>query len=155
MQTDHHPFTILGRPRHNRWARHPGVRTGPQLTLGERAADRTRLVMGSWPFILIFLGLLAAWIIGNGRHGFDPYPFILLNLVLSCLAGLQASVLLVAARRSDQVAAELALHDYQTNQGAAVSIAALRSEVADLSSQLARVEALVKTRLPDAGQPAR
>ncbi|MFI7700107.1 DUF1003 domain-containing protein [Nonomuraea sp. NPDC049480] len=148
MKADQHPLTRLGRPRHNRWMRHPGVRTGGRLTLGERAADRTRLVMGSWPFVLTFLALLVVWIIGNGRHGFDPYPYILLNLVLSCLAGLQASVLLIAARRSDQVASELATHDYQTDQGTAMAIAALRADVADLSVQLARVEALVKTRHP-------
>ncbi|WP_188190147.1 DUF1003 domain-containing protein [Nonomuraea sp. SYSU D8015] len=151
MKADQHPLTILGRAGRSRWARHPGVRTGSQLTLGERAADRTRLVMGSWPFVLTFLGVLAVWIVGNGRHGFDPYPYILLNLVLSCLAGLQASVLLIAARRSDQVASELAMHDYQTVQATATAIAALRADVADLSAQLARVEALVKTRHPVAG----
>lgn len=104
--------------------------------------------MGSWPFVLTFLAVIAVWIIGNGKHGFDPYPYILLNLVLSCLAGLQASVLLVAARRSDQVASELAMHDYQTDQGTAVAISALRADVNDLAGQLARIEALVKTRHP-------
>jgi uncharacterized membrane protein len=148
MKADQHLFPIFGHSRHSRWQRHPGVRSGPQLTLGERAADRTRLIMGSWPFVLTFLGVLAGWIIGNGGHGFDPYPFILLNLVLSCLAGLQASVLLIAAKRSDQVAAELAMHDYQTDQGTAMAIAALHADVADLAAQLARVEALVKTRHP-------
>ncbi|RVX38310.1 uncharacterized protein DUF1003 [Nonomuraea polychroma] len=143
MQTDHH----LGRSWRSRWERHPGVRTGSRLTLGERAADRTRLVMGSWPFVLTFLAVLVVWIIGNGRRGFDPYPYILLNLVLSCLAGLQASVLLIAARRSDQVASELAMHDYQTNRSTAAAIASLQSEVADVSAQLVRVEALMKTRL--------
>ncbi|MGN9837859.1 DUF1003 domain-containing protein [Nonomuraea sp. H19] len=148
MTTHSHPLTILGRIRRNRWERHPGIRSGRQLTLGERAADRVRLIMGSWPFVITFLVVLGAWIAGNGRHGFDPYPYILLNLVLSCLAGLQASVLLISARRSDQVASELALHDYQTDQSAAVAIAALRSEVSDLSVQLARIEALVKRRHP-------
>lgn len=56
--------------------------------------------------------------VGNGGDGFDPYPFILLNLVLSCLAALQGAILLIAARRSDQIAAELAMHDYDTNRQA-------------------------------------
>jgi uncharacterized membrane protein len=47
--------------------------------------------------------------------GFDPYPFILLNLILSCLAAMQGAILLIAAKRQDQISSELALHDYQTN----------------------------------------
>ena len=71
--------------------------------------------MGSWGFVFGALLFLAGWMIGNGGHGFDKYPFILLNLVLSCLAALQGAILLIAARRSDQISSELALHDYQTN----------------------------------------
>jgi uncharacterized membrane protein len=99
----------------NVWHRHPGVRTGDQLTMGERAADFLRGVMGSWGFVFGALLFLAGWMIGNGGHGFDKYPFILLNLVLSCLAAMQGAILLIAARRADQISSELALHDYQTN----------------------------------------
>ncbi len=91
------------------------MRTGDQLTTGERAADRLRSVMGSWGFVFGALLFLAGWMVGNGGHGFDKYPFILLNLVLSCLAAMQGAILLIAARRSDQISAELAVHDYQTN----------------------------------------
>lgn len=52
---------------------------------------------------------------GTAIHGFDPYPFILLNLVLSCLAAMQGAILLIAAKRSDQISSELAVHDYDTN----------------------------------------
>ena len=97
------------------WREHPGVRSGDQLTLGERAADRLRNGMGSWSFVLGALIFLAGWMIGNRGAGFDPYPFILLNLVLSCVAALQGAILLIAARRADQISAELAAHDYQTN----------------------------------------
>lgn len=97
------------------WHRHPGVRTGDALTLGERAADRIRNGMGSWTFIFFALLFLAGWMIGNRHQGFDPYPFILLNLVLSCVAALQGAILLIAARRADQVSAELATSDYQVN----------------------------------------
>jgi uncharacterized membrane protein len=52
---------------------------------------------------------------GNRGSGFDPYPFILLNLLLSCVAALEGAILLIAAKRADQISAELAMHDYETN----------------------------------------
>lgn len=97
------------------WRHHPGVRSGDGLTRGERAADVMRNGMGSWAFVFAALTFLAGWTLGNGRHGFDPYPFILLNLLLSCLAAMQGAILLIAAKRSDQIASELARHDYETN----------------------------------------
>jgi uncharacterized membrane protein len=101
------------------WHKHPGVRSGDQLTLGERAADRMRNVMGSWPFVFAFFGVMILWAVVNsafylggtlGRHGFDPYPYILLNLFLSMLAGVQAAALLIAAKRADAIASEIAVH---------------------------------------------
>lgn len=98
------------------WDAHPAVRTGQDLTLGERAADRMRMGMGSWSFIFGFLGFMAIWAVLNVtawmRH-WDPYPFILLNLLLSTLAGLQGGILLIAAKRADQISSELAQHDYE------------------------------------------
>jgi uncharacterized membrane protein len=99
---------------HNLWHRHPGVRTGDQLTFGERAADKVRNGMGSWWFVLGSLVFLAGWMTGNRNVGFDPYPFILLNLLLSCVAAMQGAILLIAAKRADQVASELAASDYHT-----------------------------------------
>ena len=98
------------------WHRHPAVRTGDQLSLGERAADRMRNSMGSWRFVFAFFTFMILWAIGNsiihvgGGNGFDPYPYILLNLFLSMLAGIQAAALLIAAKRADQIASEIALH---------------------------------------------
>jgi uncharacterized membrane protein len=97
------------------WHRHPGVRSHQELTLGERAADRMRNGMGSWAFVFAALVFLGAWMVFNGKHGFDPYPFILLNLILSCLAAMQGAILLIAAKRSDQISSELASHDFETN----------------------------------------
>lgn len=96
------------------WHRHPTVRTGDELTLGERAADRMRNSMGSWVFVFGALVFLAAWMAANSLRlvHFDAYPYILLNLVLSCVAALQGAILLIAAKRSDQVASEVAQHDY-------------------------------------------
>jgi hypothetical protein len=102
-----------------RWHAHPGVRSGNQLTLGERAADRMRNMMGSWPFVFCFFGVMIAWAVANsvfylagsnGKHGFDPYPYILLNLFLSMLAGVQAAALLIAAKRADAISSEIAMH---------------------------------------------
>lgn len=97
------------------WRHHPAVRSGEQLTTGERAADRLRNIMGSWLFVFGALIFLAGWMVGNGGTGFDPYPFILLNLILSCVGALQGAILLIAARRADQVSSELAMHDYSVN----------------------------------------
>jgi uncharacterized membrane protein len=95
------------------------VRADDELTLGERAADRLRNGMGSWAFVFGAIVVLTGWMLGNRDVGFDPYPFILLNLVLSCLGAMQGAILLIAARRSDQISAELATHDYETNLEAA------------------------------------
>lgn len=103
------------------WTEHPGVRSHDQLSLGERAADRMRLGMGSWPFVFGALAFLGAWMVTDGA-GRDVFPWILLNLILSCLAALQGAILLIAAKRSDQISAELATHTHDNT-------AALRDEV--------------------------
>jgi uncharacterized membrane protein len=100
------------------WHKHPAVRTGDQLTVGERAADRMRSVMGSWRFVFCFFAVMIVWAVINvvvlhrivHHKAFDPYPFILLNLFLSMLAGVQAAALLIAAKRSDAIASEVAVH---------------------------------------------
>lgn len=97
------------------WTAHPAVRNHDELTRGERAADRMRLGMGSWAFVGSAVAFLFAWMVANAvvlGRGFDAYPFILLNLVLSCLAALQGAILLIAAKRSDQISAELANDDH-------------------------------------------
>ena len=99
----------------SQWHKHPGVRSGEQLSAGERAADTLRNGMGSWGFVFGALLFLAGWMLGNRNTGFDPYPFILLNLILSCLAAMQGAILLIAAKRQDQISSELAQHDYATN----------------------------------------
>jgi uncharacterized membrane protein len=97
------------------WRRHPAVRTGDQLTRGERAADHMKSALATWT-ALIGMGIfIACWMILNSHlsgtgHHFDPYPWILLNLCLSTLAGLQCFVLLIANRRGEQIAADLAQH---------------------------------------------
>ena len=77
-----------------------------------------RNMMGSWPFVFSFFGVMGAWVIINTvllqrvihHKAFDAYPYILLNLFLSMLAGVQAAALLIAAKRADAISSEIALH---------------------------------------------
>ena len=89
------------------------------LSRGERAADVLRNGMGSWTFVGLFLASMAAWAGYNtyvlAAAAWDPYPYILLNLFLSMLAGLQGAILLIAAKRQDAIAAAMARHDYETD----------------------------------------
>lgn len=105
-------------PWQSLWHKHPGVRSGDQLTFGERSADRMRNTMGSWTFIFTFFAVMIAWALVNTvlfehilhHKAFDPYPYILLNLFLSMMAGVQAAALLIAAKRADAISSEVALH---------------------------------------------
>lgn len=130
------------------WHRHPGVRSGEQLSRGERAADRMRNIMGSWPFVFCFFGVMILWAVLNsifylggkhGKHGFDPYPYILLNLFLSMLAGVQAAALLIAAKRADAVSSEIAIHT-ETNTE---DLKKLVSENTSLTEQVKRATDLL------------
>lgn len=115
------------------------------LSRGERAADLMRNGMGSWPFVGAFVGFMIVWAIANtalaGHGGWDPYPFILLNLFLSMLAGLQGAILLIAAKRQDAIAAALAQHDYDTNVAAKADI----EQLLEINHrQLELIERLIK-----------
>ena len=96
------------------------------LTRGQRAADVLRNGMGSWPFIGSFVLAMLLWaglnsvVLRNGS--WDPYPYILLNLFLSMLAGLQGAILLIAAKRQDGISSAMAQHDYDTNVASKVEI---------------------------------
>jgi uncharacterized membrane protein len=136
------------------WHRHPAVRSGEQLTLGERSADKMRNGMGSWAFVFGAVGFLCVWMLFNRNTGFDPYPFILLNLVLSCVAALQGAILLIAAKRSDQISSELAQHDYETDCQSEELLKTLHEEFSELrrqhavqSEQLTEALALLKAQV--------
>jgi uncharacterized membrane protein len=87
------------------------------LTTGDRAADLVRNKMGSWGFVFGFLAFMVVWALINTftPAKWDVYPFILLNLFLSLLAGMQGAILLIAAKRQDAVAAVTAQHDLDTD----------------------------------------
>lgn len=104
-----------------------------QLTLGERVADKVAEFGGSWSFIITFLTVMGAWIAFNIgfllTRPFDPYPFILLNLVLSCIAALQAPIIMMSQNRQaskDRLRSE---HDYQVNLKAELEIRHLSGKV--------------------------
>jgi uncharacterized membrane protein len=118
------------------------------LTKGQRAADALRNGMGSWPFIGAFVAVMLAWAGLNSlvlaRSGWDPYPYILLNLFLSMLAGLQGAILLIAAKRQDAIAAVMAQHDYDTNVAAKVEIERLITLCEQQTQMMAELQALVR-----------
>jgi len=91
--------------------------------------------MGSWGFVFGALAFLAVWMVFNRNSGFDKYPFILLNLVLSCLAAMQGAILLIAAKRADQISAELAKHDFDTD----VEARDLLKQLTSLTEQVHRL----------------
>jgi uncharacterized membrane protein len=109
---------VTSKPWQNHWHKHPGVRSGDQLSRGERAADRMRNMLGSWGFVFSFFVVMILWALVNTvffehvlhHKAFDPYPYILLNLFLSMMAGVQAAALLIAAKRADSISSEVAVH---------------------------------------------
>jgi len=104
-----------------------------KLTLGERMADRLAEYAGSWRFISMFLGVLVLWILLNSLllmfKPFDPYPFILLNLVLSCLAAIQAPVIMMSQNRQEAKDRLRAEHDYLVNLKAELEIRHLHEKM--------------------------
>jgi uncharacterized membrane protein len=101
-------------------------------TLGQKLADEIAYYGGSWRFILSFTVFVCVWIIINvlgSRHPADPYPFILLNLILSCLAALQAPIIMMSQNRQEQRDRERAIHDYQIDLKAELEIRALHEKI--------------------------
>lgn len=89
---------------------HPGVRAPGELSRGERAADVMKRTLATWAALIAMLSFICVWALIQRNKGFDPYPWILLNLMLSAFAGLQCFVLLIANKRGEQIAAEIAVH---------------------------------------------
>ena len=89
-----------------------------KYTLGQRAADSIAKFAGSWAFIFSFTGVLVLWMIVNAvlaANAFDPYPFILLNLVLSCVAAIQAPLIMMSQNRQEAKDRQRAENDYKIN----------------------------------------
>ncbi|MBS3937381.1 MAG: DUF1003 domain-containing protein [Peptococcaceae bacterium] len=118
-------------------------------TLGQRAADGLAQFAGSWRFIFIFFALLASWVVLNTLvmpEPYDSYPFILLNLMLSCLAAIQAPVIMMSQNRQEQKDRLRAKNDYLVNLKAEIIIEAIHEKldmiVDNQESIVARLSAL-------------
>jgi uncharacterized membrane protein len=107
-------------------------------TLGEKMADRLASFGGSWTFLIIFASILLIWISLNSflllKRPFDPYPFILLNLVLSCLAAIQAPVIMMSQNRVEVKDRLRSQHDYRVNLKAELEIRQLHDKIDHLLS---------------------
>ena len=148
---------VLGRQFHAsqklvrlRALRHPNEIIDREATLGERVADAVAGFGGSWTFIISFIVGLGAYITLStllGKHAWDPYPFILLNLFLSMLAAIQAPVIMMSQNRQDtkdRLRSEL---DYDVNRRAEAEIQALARKMNLLGEKMGDVEELVREQL--------
>ena len=111
-----------------------------KYTLGQRAADTIAKFAGSWAFIFSFTGVLVLWMVVNvilAAKAFDPYPFILLNLVLSCVAAIQAPLIMMSQNRQEEKDRRRAENDYKVNLKTEILIEDLYDKVnAILAKQL-------------------
>lgn len=111
------------------------IEDGPEaeLSMGERLADVIATFGGSWAFIGIFFSFILLWIASNiwilSGRAFDPYPFILLNLILSCLAAIQAPIIMMSQNRQEQKDRQRAEHDYKINLKAELEIKLLSEKI--------------------------
>lgn len=124
--------------------RHAGKVYEKQRTFGQRLADDIAAFGGSWGFIILFFTLLTVWMILNSlaliRH-WDPYPFILLNLVLSCLAAIQAPIILMSQNRQadrDRINADL---DFEVNMKAETEIKDMQRDLDEIKQMIAELAA--------------
>ena len=103
-----------------------------KYSLGQRAADRIAKFAGSWAFIFSFTGVLLLWMVINtmlALKAFDPYPFILLNLVLSCVAAIQAPLIMMSQNRQEEKDRRRAENDYKVNLKTEIMIEDLHNKM--------------------------
>ncbi len=115
-----------------------------KYTLGQRAADAIAKFAGSWAFIFAFTGVLILWMVVNtilAADAFDPFPFILLNLVLSCVAAIQAPLIMMSQNRQEEKDRRRAENDYKVNLKTEIMIEDLYDKV---NAILAKQSALEK-----------
>ena len=118
--------------------------TAEKYTLGQRAADAIAKFAGSWAFIFSFTGVLLLWMVVNtilAADAFDPFPFILLNLVLSCVAAIQAPLIMMSQNRHEEKDRRRAENDYKVNLKTEIMIEDLYDKV---NAILAKQSALEK-----------
>ena len=104
-----------------------------ELTFGQRIADKVAAFGGSWTFIITFFSFILIWMMINiwflATRPFDPFPFILLNLILSCLAAIQAPIIMMSQNRQEQKDRQRGEHDYKINLKAELEIKLLSEKI--------------------------
>jgi uncharacterized membrane protein len=107
--------------------------TEKDLTFGQKLADKVAAFGGSWTFITTFFSFILIWILVNiwflAIRPFDPFPFILLNLILSCLAAIQAPIIMMSQNRQEQKDRQRSEHDYKINLKAELEIKLLSEKI--------------------------
>jgi len=120
-------------------SRNVNVEFDTELTFGKRLADRVAAFGGSWTFLILFGAVIVLWIAGNSAilaaPAFDPYPFILLNLLLSLIAAVQAPVIMMSQNRLAAKDRLQAAHDYEVNLKAEIEIMALHEKLDEMRSK--------------------
>ena len=117
-----------------------------KYTLGQRAADTIAKFAGSWAFIFSFAGVLVLWMVVNAilaTKAFDPYPFILLNLVLSCVAAIQAPLIMMSQNRQEEKDRHRAENDYKVNLKTEIMIEDLYDKVNSILAKQSQIEKLL------------
>ena len=117
-----------------------------KYTLGQRAADTIAKFAGSWAFIFSFAGVLILWMVVNAilaTKAFDPYPFILLNLVLSCVAAIQAPLIMMSQNRQEEKDRRRAENDYKVNLKTEIMIEDLYDKVNAILARQSQIEKLL------------
>lgn len=126
------------------------VSANPQkekYTVGQRAADRIAKFAGSWAFIFSFTAVLILWMVGNvllAKRAFDPYPFILLNLVLSCVAAIQAPLIMMSQNRQEEKDRRRAENDYKANLKTEIMIEDLHDKMNKIIAKQVILEKLIR-----------
>ena len=118
-----------------------------KYTLGQRAADSIAKFAGSWAFIFSFSGVLILWMVVNvlmAAGAFDPYPFILLNLVLSCVAAIQAPLIMMSQNRQEEKDRRRAENDYKVNLKTEIMIEDLYDKVNAILAKQSALERRVR-----------
>jgi uncharacterized membrane protein len=112
------------------------IKEDSKASFGQKLADGVASFGGSWMFISIFLVFIVGWILLNVfvflNKGFDPYPFILLNLILSCIAAIQAPVIMMSQNRQEEKDRERAKNDYEINLKSEKEIRELERKIKEL-----------------------
>ena len=123
-------------------------------SFGQRAADKIAKFAGSWTFIFSFVGVLVAWMVINiiMVNAFDPYPFILLNLVLSCVAAIQAPLIMMSQNRQEEKDRRRAENDYKVNLKTEIMIEALYDKVNAILSRQSALEKQLQANEDNKGE---